>query len=272
MQRIFIVGCPRSGTTLAQSLLVSAPGMTGFTESHFFDKCFPSPYNPFRVNGYDRDCVRATIERFNRENELQEHRLDAAMDDAVKSSGRFFVEKLDDASASRSATGWIEKTPDHLFRIELIRSSAADVTFVHVLRNPADTIASLQRASRQWGRPRSWLAFAVKWCLCASISSSYLGKPGHVHVFYEDIVADSRDQGRKLFDRLNLDWDDGVLERYTDAARSVIAEDEEWKENNLREIGQNTGRQLQHNRLQLTLLKILERQYRSIRDNAARYG
>ena len=35
-QRIFLVGCPRSGTTLLQSLLAAHPDITSFPESHFF--------------------------------------------------------------------------------------------------------------------------------------------------------------------------------------------------------------------------------------------
>ena len=34
--RIFIVGCPRSGTTLLQSLLAAHPQIHSFPETHFF--------------------------------------------------------------------------------------------------------------------------------------------------------------------------------------------------------------------------------------------
>ena len=37
-QRIFVVGVPRSGTTLLQSLLAGHSALTSFTESHFFDR------------------------------------------------------------------------------------------------------------------------------------------------------------------------------------------------------------------------------------------
>ena len=35
-ERVFIVGVPRSGTTLIQSLLASHPQIETFPESHFF--------------------------------------------------------------------------------------------------------------------------------------------------------------------------------------------------------------------------------------------
>ena len=36
LSRIFLVGCPRSGTTLTQSLLAAHPMVASFPESHFF--------------------------------------------------------------------------------------------------------------------------------------------------------------------------------------------------------------------------------------------
>ena len=39
-KRIFIVGCPRSGTTLLQSLLLKHNEITSFPESHFFSRTF----------------------------------------------------------------------------------------------------------------------------------------------------------------------------------------------------------------------------------------
>lgn len=269
MRRIFLVGCPRSGTTLVQSLLASAPGMVTFTESHFFDKCFSSLHYPLRPLRYDRQCVETTLRRFDQENNLQQQCWD---EDAWSSANRLaqsFIRKLDDACAAQSATGWIEKTPDHLRRIRLIRSAAPEATFVHVLRNPAETISSLRRASQEWGKPRGWLAFAIKWSISVAISANYQGKPGHVHVYYEDIIDNSRGESKRLFDELGLMWDENVLERYSATAKSVIAPYETWKKSNIREI----GRQAQHpdvlSRFQLMLLGKLERHYQKIKNNAA---
>ncbi|MGL4503377.1 MAG: sulfotransferase family protein, partial [Planktothrix sp.] len=40
--RIFLVGCPRSGTTLLQSLLAAHPQIASFPESHFFQSLAPA--------------------------------------------------------------------------------------------------------------------------------------------------------------------------------------------------------------------------------------
>ena len=99
-------------------------------------------------------------------------------------------------------------------------------------------------------------------------SESYMGKPGHAHVFYEDITDDSRKESMRLFDELDLSWDEGVLERYAATAQSVIATGESWKQGNVQEIRRRTNDRLVHNGLQRMVLKILESQYRKIRANA----
>ena len=39
-KRVFVVGCPRSGTTLLQSILLTNPSIISFPESHFLSICF----------------------------------------------------------------------------------------------------------------------------------------------------------------------------------------------------------------------------------------
>ena len=270
MRRIFLVGCPRSGTTLVQSLLASAPGMVTFTESHFFDKCFGPLYMPFHHRGFDRGCIEATVDRFSRENALEADGISAQTWSSAESLASWFVEALDRHAASRAGTGWIEKTPDHLHKIGLIATAAPDAVFVHVLRKPAPTIDSLERASMAWGNPRSWLAFAIKWVISVFASATYLDKPGHLHVFYEDIVENSRNESKKLFDWLGLEWDEGVLERYRLVADEAIAPGESWKQRNVREIGVRSDEPSAQNRLRKVLIGPLNLFYNRVKRRAAR--
>ncbi len=55
--RIFVVGAPRSGTTLVQSLIASHSQVTSFTESHFFSRHFERSREP------DSQCCSGTPER-----------------------------------------------------------------------------------------------------------------------------------------------------------------------------------------------------------------
>ena len=230
IRRIFLVGCPRSGTTLVQSLLAAGGGITSFTESHFFDRVFPPA-------PLDRWFVRepeARLAAFRTENGLEGRGAD---EDETSAAGpaeaaAAFIALLDRTARDRDCWCWVEKTPDHLFRIPLIRRYLPEAEFVHVLREPAPTVRSLVRASRDWGKPRSELFCAVKWLVCARRSRRYLGAPAHTVVFYEDLVADPEAAARSLYQALGLAWSPDIMERYRDVARDLVVSTETWKKRN----------------------------------------
>lgn len=229
-RRVFLVGCPRSGTTLVQSLLAAGEGITSFTESHFFDRVFPPA-------PLDRWLVReptARLAAFRAENGLEDRGTgaDEAAGEGPAEAAAAFVALLDQTARDRSCWCWVEKTPDHLFRIPLIRRYLPEAEFVHVLREPAATVRSLVRASRDWGNPRSELFCAIKWLVCARRSRRYLRAAGHTAVFYEDLVADPETAARSLYQALGLAWSPDIMERYRDVARDLVVSTETWKNRN----------------------------------------
>lgn len=234
-RRLFLVGCPRSGTTLVQSLLAAGPELTSFTESHFFDRAFlPPPLDRWRVR-----AAADRLREFAAENNLVPDQarvpFDAA-DDGPGPAAAAFTALLDSAAADRGYGGWVEKTPDHLFRIGAIRRHVPRAEFVHVLRGPDATVRSLVRASRDWGKPRSALAFGVKWLLCARLSGRCRGRPGHHVVFYDDLVADPETGARALYAALGLAWSPDIMSRYREVARDLVVSGETWKSKNFGDI------------------------------------
>jgi hypothetical protein len=240
MRRIFLVGCPRSGTTLVQSLLAAGEGVTSFTESHFFDRVLGAPPLDRRVVG----DARARLQAFRAENDLDEPLPAGVLERANESpeaAARAFAAVLDAAAAGRGCGCWVEKTPDHLFRIGAIRRFLPDAEFVHVVRAPEPTVRSLVRASRDWGKPRSGLAFALKWLTCVRLTARWRGRHGHHVVFYEDLVAAPEEQARSLYDALGIAWSPAIMSRYRDVAQGLVLSNETWKSNNFDAIGPRTA-------------------------------
>jgi hypothetical protein len=263
MRRIFLVGCPRSGTTLVQSLLAAGEGVTSFTESHFFDRVLPSP-------PLDRWLVRnaaARLEAFRSENRLDEPLAAGVLTAADRSPGAAaaaFAATLDAAAEARGCGCWVEKTPDHLFRIGAIRRFLPDAQFVHVIRAPEATIRSLVKASRQWGKPRSAFAFGLKWLACARLSAHWCACPGHHVVFYEDLVAAPEARARALYAALGLGWSGDIMSRYREVARDLVVSGETWKNNNFESIGLRGDRSGGDRGVPL-LAPLLRRQYEALR-------
>lgn len=250
LQRIFVVGVPRSGTTLVQSLLAAHDGVTSFTESHFFSRLYRnSPLlGPVLVR-HPAPRVRAF---------LAENQLDAAAYAEAKALlapshgwtlparsrrvAQQFAELLDAIARRRGAAAWVEKTPRHLHflpRIEgLSGARQTDVVHtmhvVHVIRGGMETVASLHKASQQWSHPYDLEACVRRWNDDLALSLRYLARPSsgsvrHHPVLYEDLASDPESTLRSLLDQLGLSWQVALLQRFREGAGKWVAKSETWK-------------------------------------------
>lgn len=234
MQRVFIVGCPRSGTTLVQSIITAHSKVTSFTESHFF-------YKGFRGWGSGPYFVRERLHDL----------LDEFIEDNVPSAGLpvpeikrsdpsatalSIVNFLDDCASLRGAATWIEKTPNHVFRIPLIERAAPDAMFIHVVRRPEGVVPSLYAASHAWGRAKTWAECAVHWALALRTTLGRLDDPRHIVVPYEWLVERPEEEAMRIFRWLGLPWEANVVSDYASSARLVVRSKENWKTANFQRI------------------------------------
>jgi len=244
IRRLFVVGVPRSGTTLLQSLLAAHSTMTSFTESHFFDRHFSHlPLLPAPILTRDPS---PRVREFLAENE--ELPPEAAL--WFTGSGRWalaartllplqtrpvarrLLEVLDQLAGRRRRAGWIEKTPRHLRYIPLIEavSEARDQTsFVHVIRQGLEVVASLHEASRGWERSYDLETCIRRWNADVGLSLSRVSSPRDHFVFYEELTSRPETTLRRLLSALRLAWEPSLLEGYAAASESLITGEEAWK-------------------------------------------
>lgn len=224
--RIFVVGCPRSGTTLLQSLLATHRSLRSFTESHLFDKGTVRALRSWRLR---REVAAARAQGFIEENGLgvltdQCAALAMAIQHgSARAVVGAFVALLDAAASASGRSGWIEKTPDHVFRIPLLAQAVPGAQFVHIVRDGTATVHSLRAASKRWGVQRSYLRASLHWRLAISATNRYRGAPGHHVVRYEDLTSDAEGTLQPLFRRLGLPWSAELLASHADVARQVIS-------------------------------------------------
>jgi hypothetical protein len=206
-----------------------------FTESRFFDKHFRSGrYYSLRV----KDPL-PRVREFLAENSIEAGEYSetdlASCSSALRPAdcGRQLIGLLDRLAISRGKTGWVEKTPDHLFRIPLISRICPSARFIHIIREPKANIASLYKAGRQWGKARSWLTVALKWCYAAAISMACSkDRSRHYAVFYDDILDKPGQEVGNLYEWLGLEWRDEILNDYAKVADRIKTPAEVWKSNN----------------------------------------
>ncbi|MFQ6678152.1 MAG: sulfotransferase [Fidelibacterota bacterium] len=116
--RIFVVGCPRSGTTLLQGLLNTHPEITSFTESHFYDYGIKRPkIGPLYYVSRNAKKLVLSFLKENSVNEEVKNRILNQMPNLPKIPGKdvtawakYFISILDTITINRNMSIWSEKT------------------------------------------------------------------------------------------------------------------------------------------------------------------
>jgi len=136
----FIVGAPRSGTTLLRDVLRLHPRLECPEETHFFRWADPfrSPryqkhYNKSRlfqkhreIDGIDNFGFHLSLQRGSSRGQLQDW------------YGREFLRVRGNPDGR-----WFDKTPQNIYGILLISEYYPDAKFIHLHRNPLNVVASL---------------------------------------------------------------------------------------------------------------------------------
>lgn len=214
MKRIFLVGSPRSGTTMLQSLLAAHPEVISFPESKFFHYLLYKKFAgklPGRMEAFFKDEI-------NRPELLQG--FDDSQTVATKVS--WFVGVLDGLAAEQNKSIWLEKTPEHIYFIEDIQRFLPDAKFIHILRNSMDTIASLHEATSNshdlWGPGWDLNHCIHRWKEAMLISHKYAKNSNHILVKYEEILDNKVKKLEKLCQFMEIEYDDKMLEFYQEKA------------------------------------------------------
>lgn len=190
MKRVFLVGAPRSGTTILQSLLASHPKITSFPETKFFHYLWADRLKsklPDRLHRWLHQEINRP-DLYN-ESEIYSRQLTS---DRIK----WFVGILDRLAIEEGNQIWLEKTPEHSYFIKDILNYLPDAKFIHLVRNPLDVIASMRQATQTPGSNILWggewtLDFCIeRWKSAALISYCLRDSPQHLVVSYEDLLQD----------------------------------------------------------------------------------
>jgi Sulfotransferase family len=233
---IFVVGCPRSGTTLVQCILSASSQAFSLPETHFFSWVLP-------VLGVPADA-RITAEDVRRAKEALESEAQLVLPAEVWSElgARQSLTALDVFLAVvehfRPAPGLraIEKTPRHVLQLDTIGEAFPDAVFVNVVRDPIDVASSLQGVPFE--SSRSMLSHAQRWL--ESIEAAHVYARAHPEriqtVVYEALVREPEAQVRQLCAFVDLPYEANMLEEFGREAARNVGRDEAWKRDIVRGV------------------------------------
>ncbi|MCA9952951.1 MAG: sulfotransferase [Anaerolineales bacterium] len=244
-QRIFIVGCPRSGTTLLQGMLNAHPQIQSFPETHFFSRAYPR-HRIKRLVTWPALNVQTVLEGF-----LSEIKRPDLIPEAKTSLfTRHYAEKfcllLDKLTVEANKNIWVEKTPRHLHFIKQISNQIPNSKFIHIVRNGPDVVASLYQATnenpRAWtkGRTPGFKGFSVDECINrwnhdVQITARYQHMPNHLIVKYNLLVNQPELSIQPIADFLHINYVPAMLSAEK-AFHEIVGANEPWKSNNKRSV------------------------------------
>lgn len=194
---IFIVGMPRSGTTLIEQILASHPQVHGAGELLLLDHLLhevparaqaQSSHYPHNVAGLDGEALHALGKRY-------AHALQRLAPNAARIT---------------------DKLPANFFYVGMIHLILPNARIIHTVRDPIDTCLScfsnlfvngqdytydLRELGRFYAQYRDLMAH---W-------HNILPQGAVLDVRYEDVVTDLESQTRRLLDYCGLPWDDRCM-------------------------------------------------------------
>jgi hypothetical protein len=171
---LFVVGCPRSGTTLLQRMLDSHPSLAVANDTHFIPRVLEKReprYVERALRGAEVPLTPALVEgvvdykRFRRLGLDPEAVREAAK---VATDYRTFVEHLYRRFArERGKAHAAEKTPDYVKRLDLLGGLFPDSRFVHIVRDGRDVALSVLQWANEGkgpGKMELWSTEPVAVC------------------------------------------------------------------------------------------------------------
>jgi tetratricopeptide (TPR) repeat protein len=192
---IFVVGMPRSGTTLVEQILASHPRVHGAGEL--------------------RDLPRLVSQLETEAPETPFPELATTLSgEALARLGAAYLQGVKAHAAA--STHIVDKLPDNFLRIGLIRLILPGAKIIHVLRDPVETCLSCFSKLFTDDQPytydlgelgRYYRAYRVMMAHWRNI----LPPDTLLEIRYEDIVADLEGQARRLLSQCGLSWDDRCL-------------------------------------------------------------
>jgi len=198
----FLVGFPRSGTTLLDTILRSHPAISVVEEK------------PMALVMSKAFKQRHTIENFNGLSEAGVHELRAAYFNELKLH-------LDQDGGGKLV---VDKYPLNIAHVSLIHRVFPDAKFILALRHPCDCVLSCFMQTFKLNEAMmNFLSLEQSAALYAAVMelwSAYRQKLDiDVHVLkYEDLVQDFEGTCKPLIRFLDLEWDDN-LHNYQQTAR-----------------------------------------------------
>lgn len=211
---VFVVGCPRSGTSLLYHMILSSGDFAVFpSESGAF--CFLGPKFPNLGSLRER---RSLLEFWVQsgcfaDSGLERSSIESRVLEECTNIGHFLRIVMEAMCRQQGVRRWAEKSPAHALYIPDIKRLIPDSLIVHIIRDGRDVALSLANFARihpyLWDGGKTLLALGIywKWMVRRARIAGRQIDPDYYELHYEDLVQNPADTLSKLSRFIDHDLD-----------------------------------------------------------------
>ncbi|GEM_PF-5151338 len=194
---VFVVGFPRSGTTLIDNILAAHPDVSVLEEAQILNEVYESIENISAINYAER------LQQLNHKEKQQLRKL--------------YFDLLPDYIAGKIRPTVVDKSPMNALHAGLVHTLFPEAKIIFAQRHPADVILSCFMQNFQLNSFMTNLldinqaAHTYNALLSAWESATTSWQIPYHTVVYEKLVSDFEPQARELITQSGLPWHDDVL-------------------------------------------------------------
>ena len=228
---VFVVGCPRSGTTLLQRMLDAHPEMTIANDTHFITRAAKRALRKNPNPELTAELLKQ-VESYRRFYRMGLESRDVHEASQHCSTYSEFVSSLYNRRAElKGKTISGEKTPDYCRQMPVLSGLFPRAKFIHIIRDGRDTTLSTLDWATETKGPGRWSLWATdpvgtcalwwKWQAGSGhFEGQRLGKALYHELKYEDLVADPTGELKQISEFLQILFSEKMARFYEGKTRT----------------------------------------------------
>lgn len=231
---IFIVGVGRSGTSLLQSMLASHSDLSFLPETAFIRNYIA--VNKLKTIIHTKG-VSSALDIVSNDKTLSRVEFDFSkcLSASLQNIDLECYKKMQiNAMDSTGKSRYGDKDPRLIEFLPVVKQSFPEAFVVNIIRDPRDVLSSKKKAAWSAGRSTMFYAFAnrVQLRLARKLGSKLFGKR-YIEIVYEDLIKEPEAQLKTLCNKLDLIYENSLLDFGKQAKKLVSKAEESWKKETL---------------------------------------
>jgi hypothetical protein len=218
---VFIVGMPRSGTTLIQGILCNTEKYFPIPETHFFSQIVCGL--PENLSEEDHEKI---FLRLRGKSRIEIDKKALLTHNSQKEVFEFVIGSFN----AEGKNTFLEKTPRHVFFYSKILKYYSSAKFICMIREPKNVVSSQKVNTKMEKKSIIRMAF-----LYNKIAGAIFRIKDQSNVFlikYEELTSEAEKTIKSLFRFLEIAYSEKVIEKIA-APPEIVQEHEFWKKKNI---------------------------------------